>query len=196
MQSREWTARLAGLAEERKSHPKRIFSDTSKLELGCKSQEDGVDIAIRLEGPYFSPADPTRYDTVVCLVAGTGISGAIAITSAFNASVLEEQESRNAVSAVGTTFPWRRCIIVWSLKESDDVELPFLQATTEGLEVRKFLTGSGRKRVNLGKEMRDITEQGGRTWVYISGPSTFMDAGKLACQGLANVDCYAASWDI
>lgn len=36
----------------------------------------------------------------------------------------------------------------------------------------------------------------GKTWVYISGPKPFIDAGKSACKGRDGVDLYAASWDI
>jgi hypothetical protein len=38
-----------------------------------------MSISLRLEDPYFTPTDPARYQTVVCLVAATDISGALAI---------------------------------------------------------------------------------------------------------------------
>ena len=199
MQSTQWTERLAGLADEGKSHPRPSLPDASKLELGCTSHGDGVDVALRLEGPYFSPADTSRYDTVVCLVAGTGISGAIAIAAAFNASFQKEQGSGKEGGRFDTASRWRRCVIVWSVREADDIDSPFIQPMIEGLELRKFLTGCGRERVELGGELGKIVKGGGRTWVYISGPSPFINAGKAACQAaqcLANVDYYAASWDI
>lgn len=156
----------------------------------------GVDVALRLEGPYFSPADASRYDTVVCLVAGTGISGAIAIAAAFNASAQDSTERGQKGDEVHRASRWRRCVIVWSVKETDDIELPFIQPMAEGLELRKFLTGPGRKRVDLSEELGEIAKGGGRTWVYISGPTAFLNAGKVACQivqSLADVVYYAAS---
>ena len=159
----------------------------------------GVGVALRLEGPYFSPADTSRYDTVVCLVAGTGISGAIAIAAAFNASAQNAKECGEMGDKGHMASRWRRCVIVWSVKETDDIELPFIQPMAEGLELRKFLTGPGRKRVDLSKELGEITKEGGRTWIYSSGPSSFINAGKAACQTVqlsVDVDYYAASWDV
>jgi len=199
MQSTQWTGRLAGLADQYTPHRQATLSQTSNLESGHMPYNRGVGVALRLEGPYFSPADTSRYDTVVCLVAGTGISGAIAIAAAFNASAQNAKECGEMGDKGHMASRWRRCVIVWSVKETDDIELPFIQPMAEGLELRKFLTGPGRKRVDLNKELGEIAEGGGRTWIYISGPSTFINAGKIACQAVqssADVVYYAASWDV
>jgi len=199
MQSTQWTGRLAGLTDQYTPHRQATLSQTSNLESGQMPYSRGVDVALRLEGPYFSPADASRYDTVVCMVAGTGISGAIAIAAAFNASAQNAKECGENGDKVHTASRWRRCVIVWSVKETDDIELPFIQPMAEGLELRKFLTGPGRKRVDLSKELGEIAGGGGRTWIYISGPSTFINAGKAACQAVeSSVDIvyYAASWDV
>lgn len=199
MQSTQWTGRLAGLADQYMPHHHASLSQTPNLESGHLPHTRGVDVALRLEGPYFSPADASRYDTVVCLVAGTGISGGIAIAAAFNASAQNATECGEKGDKVHLASRWRRCVIVWSVKETDDIELPFIQPMAEGLELRKFLTGPGRKRVDLSKELGEIAEGGGRTWIYISGPSNYINAGKVACQTVkstADIVYYAASWDV
>ena len=104
-----------------------------------KSTFPEINVDLRLEGPYFSSAEPFRYGTVVCLVAGTGISGAIAIARAFI-------ELRNSSEAVGATLVDRpalfntvddgeppklackRCVVVWSVRAEDYVELPFFKS--------------------------------------------------------------------
>ncbi|KAJ5383011.1 hypothetical protein N7517_000922 [Penicillium concentricum] len=81
----QWTDKLAGLADNYRplSTSGDNFStnqsiDTSSIESSNKSQvrtypSPGVEISLRLEGPYFSEADPWRYRTAICFVAGTGI---------------------------------------------------------------------------------------------------------------------------
>ena len=61
-------------------------------------------IGVRAEGQYFTPADPARYHTVVCIVAGTGISGALAIIGAFAAQKIMDAENaaKTGMCALGT----------------------------------------------------------------------------------------------
>lgn len=100
--------------------------------------EPGVNTTVRMEGPYFTPANPERFKTVVCLVAGTGLSGAIAIAAAFRAQktgfVANSKASKSgAVSAppLACTVPpaslgrWQRCIVIWTVREKDYAEMPF-----------------------------------------------------------------------
>ena len=173
-------------------------ADVEKSQATFSTEVFGIDIALRLEGPYFSPADPSRYDTVVCLVAGTGVSGALAIAAAFNAAAVGDSEAREP-----PTRKWRRCIIMWSVKEPDDIKLPFIEPKAEGLELRKYLTGPGRTRVDMGQALSEICvkgkKEGGRSWVYISGPNKYIESAKEACKEVkqqAELDIYAASWDI
>ena len=70
------------------------------------------------------------------------------------------------------------------------------------------LTGPGRPRLDMQEAIRRATSaepgslvtddgvSGKKTWVYISGPKPFMDAGKKACEAVEGVDVYAPSWDI
>lgn len=64
---------------------------------------------------------------------------------------------------------------------------------TPGLEVRSFLTGKGRGRLNMDETIDSIKEKGGRTWVYLSGPNPFIEAGEKACRR-SGVDFFGARW--
>ena len=199
IRSTQWTQRLAELADSWPTNSQPSVPNLSRLESGHTTNRGGVELALRLEGPYFSPADMFRYDTVICLVAGTGISGAVAIASAFNAFEVDQPSPEKHQTKPKADRLWRRCIVMWSVRETDDIELPFIQPMAEGLELRKFLTGPGRERVDLGSELAGAVKRDDRTWVYISGPAAYINAGKAACQttqSLANLEYYAASWDI
>jgi hypothetical protein len=91
----QWTDKIAGLADKYKplSRSGENGSDNQSIDthyiesanrgLVRTYPSQGVDLSLRLEGPYFSEADPSQYRTVICFVAGTGVSGAIAISRAF-----------------------------------------------------------------------------------------------------------------
>ncbi len=184
-----------------------------------------ADISVRLEGPYFTPADPARYNTVICLVAGTGISGAIAIAGAFAKIIRDKAECCDTGGKTCTlydpsTVVWKRCVIVWSVREEDYVELPLLQriltpllsrfgdlllTRLEGkepsqtaLEVQVHLTGKGRPRLDMYNTLSSIQsrEPEGSMWAYLSGPNRFIEAGEDACKATTGIDWYAARWDI
>jgi len=192
MKSVQWTDRLAGLVDEtRPSTP-----EPTREKAPDPEPLQSIPVSLRLEGPYFSPADPSRYTTVVCLVAGTGISGALAIASAFTHLTQTLTQTSKFDEFPTPSFPWRKCVIIWSVKKTDDIELPFLELKTEGLEFKKFLTGSGAKRVDLEVEVREAVKEGGRAWAYCSGPAVFIEAGKEACGVVGGVEFYGASWDV
>ena len=206
----QWTTKVAKLAEDKE----KIGIESSCRDSG-RIEPARVELSLRLEGPYFTPADPYRYDSTVCLVAGTGISGALAIGSAFNKHASEPSPSLPAEDYPKQRRRWTCCTIIWSVKADEDIELPFLEPRSSGLEVRKFLTGRKRSetkvnenqlvgsRVNLEREMNGLvfptTGEMRRTWVYISGPKQFIASAKTACKIVekagAMMDVYAASWD-
>lgn len=237
--SKQWTNKLASLVED--------VPSTNKPEHEQQQQGSGGrpishpippthHTSLRLEGPYFTPANPHLYSTVICLVAGTGISGAIAIAAAFNAqscsqaipvpttaapkieadatekptttamvlptsSPVIENKSDEAEPSSQVPFHtqrrWKRCIIVWSVREADYIKLPFLnEAETPGLEIRTHLTGPNHERLNMEKSIADICaaeEKGSRTWVYLSGPNAFISTGEAACRKVG-VEYYGARW--
>ena len=80
-------------------------------------------------------------------------------------------------------------IRLWINSHSDSI----VENTTPGLEVRPFLTGKGRDRMDMDKELNSITENGGRSWVYLSGPNMFIEAGESACRR-SGVDFFGARW--
>lgn len=195
--SGEWTDKLASSLDtkirERKIAP-----------LGLQEPElqTSLDLALRLEGPYFSPADPSRYHTAVCLVAGTGISGAMAIAGAFSAlqqkRLVADAESSKSPESFSQGPAWRRCIINWSVREQDFVNLPDLEQSL-GVDFQVNLTGSGRQRPNMKRIMSEIRETmppDAAIWSYISGPKGFIENAKMVCKAIPNVDIHAASWEI
>ena len=128
--STQWTHKLASLADEESAEPNPAVS--TRLSNASAKQE--VDTSLRLEGPYFTPANPEAYKTVVCLVAGTGLSGAIAISAAFQAQGAKPQPTTEATApvegAVSTIAAesnrrWTRCVVRWSIREKDFVDMPF-----------------------------------------------------------------------
>ncbi|KAF6218031.1 hypothetical protein HO133_006443 [Letharia lupina] len=212
---RQWTNKLADLVDEvtidlSPPSEKMEESDLQRQRLSTQYQT-----TLRLEGPYFTPANPASYDTVICLVAGTGVTGAIAIAAAFRRqSTIEAWEPETTMfghekihgaplernfsissflAPSGAASIWKRCVVVWSVREADFIDLPFWHVvnTTPGLEVRAFLTGKGRDRLNMDETIGSIMGNGGRTWVYISGPNPFIEAGEKACRR-SGVDFFGA----
>ena len=208
--SKQWTNKLASLVEEH-SEPTPSSLSTNKiadLETQSHPLSSSALTSVRLEGPYFTPANPENYNTVVCLVAGTGISGAVAIAAAFCAQPNDTTDTlprpatdktpptsddSNAVTAKQRI--WNRCIIIWSTRESDYIKLPFFEESTLGLEIRHHFTGAGKRRLDALQSIRELkgSEDGQRTWVYISGPNAFIEGGERACRDL-DVDYYGARW--
>lgn len=79
----------------------------------------------------------------------------------------------------------------------------------------KHITGRGRSRLDFSTLLREHVQRtkGERTWMYLSGPSGFMDNGKQACVDLVwemkgsrkkvdgkgqhgDLDWYCAQWDV
>ncbi|KAL8940817.1 MAG: hypothetical protein Q9216_002606 [Gyalolechia sp. 2 TL-2023] len=207
--SKQWTNKVANLVDDTAADipPRSRTSSMDPENRPLPSRQT----SLRLEGPYFTPIDPASYNTVICLVAGTGITGAVAIAAAFSAQsaarrpdtsqsfptseepVTSEHGHSDQVS-LSELQTWRRCIVVWSIRESDYVKLPFFR-DTPGLEVRPHLTGKDRPRIDMKETVDELRmmEPGGSTWVYLSGPNAFLEAGKKACQAL-NIDFFSARW--
>lgn len=190
----QWTEKIASSLDQKVDEGRPTCLDRKDHNL-----HESVDLALRLEGPYFSPADPSRYHTVVCLVAGTGVSGAIAIAGAFRAL----QSLRSAAGSGASVFPpteavWRRCIVVWSVREADFVHLPPLDSN-HNIELQVCLTGPGKPRHDIAaimaKTAQSMPSDTG-IWAYISGPKGFIDNAKTVCKTIRNLEYYAASWDI
>ncbi|KAL9103005.1 MAG: hypothetical protein Q9187_009058 [Circinaria calcarea] len=208
VQNTEWTNKLADLVHQDNPFAKPpVESPSKKDDMELESHvmapfhdsSPKINISLRLEGPYFSPAYPSSYSTVVCLVAGTGISGAIAVVGAFT-----EVQRLRAIAKGGdtccasgaATVPWQKCVVIWTVRSEDWIELPFLD-TLSGLEVQTHLTGQRRPRIDMYNKLMRLREGNpeGSMWVYISGPKAFIDAGKTACKAINNVNIYAPSWD-
>ena len=215
IRSTQWTDKLASLIDDkqqpvetnlREFAPQDVVTRISTAPSSQISTSDAVhfptiNVSLRLEGPYFSPAEPSRYKTVICLVAGTGITGAIAIASAFSASHTSSTDQNQLLTPINLSKPltvlWQHCIIIWSVRATDHVELPFWDRSS-GLEVQTHLTGPGRKRVDMPATLQEIKKRDmkGKIWAYISGPKVFMVGAEEACRNVEGVDVYAPSWDV
>ena len=148
---RQWTNKLADLVDEATIN---LSPPSEKLDLeDADSQRRRLSgqyqTSLRLEGPYFTPANPASYDTVICLVAGTGVTGAIAIAEAFRqqpaidalgpeTTVSGDERIRCAPlernASISTSLAplkapsiWKRCVVVWTVREADYIDLPFWQ---------------------------------------------------------------------
>ncbi|MCJ1292574.1 hypothetical protein MMC34_004125 [Xylographa carneopallida] len=224
----QWTDKLASLADRTRSiseDVEKIASDHSSSTVSSgQLQTDAldqaraltmVDIGLRLEGPYFTPADPSRYKIVICFVAGTGVSGAIAIAAAFidmkrqqtairtenNLSTPKRVSSVPAIcssSKSSASSTWQRCVVFWSVRVDDYVELPFFNDPSSSLELRVHRTSKDRPRLDIAEALASVCDEapGDSTWCYLSGPNAFIAAGETACKAQAGVDFYGARWDI
>jgi hypothetical protein len=124
--STQWTNKLGALVDEEK-----IMPDQSTKAL----VNHGVETALRLEGPYFTAATPELYKTVICFVAGTGVSGAIAIAAAFNAQRSKPRSNLKAPlppTEAGCTISndpnryWDRCVVIWTVREKEHIDIPVI----------------------------------------------------------------------
>ncbi|KAI4224528.1 MAG: hypothetical protein LQ349_007218, partial [Xanthoria aureola] len=131
--SAQWTEKIASSLDHEIDQRSHACPERKEQTL-----QTSVDLALRLEGPYFSPADPSRYHTVVCLVAGTGVSGALAIAGAFSALQTSRPTSASGNPKSESSEPvWRRCVIVWSVRENDYIDLLPLMPTSD-VELQSF----------------------------------------------------------
>ncbi len=239
----QWTNRLAALVDERETRsdsavvsgfgPREQSEATTwsrPSSLATLKQDHAyptVDVPLRLEGPYFTPVDPARYNTVICFVAGTGVSGAIAIAGAFTELERTRAAELKASNEMGVgNVPcafaglplrvWERCVVVWSVRAEDYVDLPFLKGDApnpfilqlepladlhvpevnpaSSLEVRIHKTGGDRPRLDIEQTLASISGDSPKSsvWVYLSGPNRFIEAGEKACKAAPGVDYYGA----
>ena len=156
----QWTNRLASLVDKETPESENKHAENGPHAKSIHSQTPlrSVPVSLRLEGPYFTAADPARYNNVVCIVAGTGVSGALAIVAAFQElerssfTMVEQnetcsmgrnerrsgEETLNAkCSRAGSNISvprekvWRRCIVIWSVREDDYIGLPGLRGLSK-----------------------------------------------------------------
>ena len=134
--STQWTNKLAALVDEEKAdvsrHNSRASTQPRQIDPGLSETivSSGVKTSLRLEGPYFTPANPEAYKTVVCLVAGTGLSGAIAIAAAFKAQASASIAGASCTMRAESGRRWERCFVIWTVREKDFVEMPFFDGTS------------------------------------------------------------------
>jgi hypothetical protein len=142
----QWTDKLASVADKstsllasgensginQSSGAPSIELDGETPSTAYSSQD--VDVSLRLEGPYFTAVNPSRYKTVICYVAGTGISGAIAIARAFLAQKRQQRTALEDGCGWGpndrpTTSICERCVVIWSVRAENYIDLPYIKGT-------------------------------------------------------------------
>lgn len=158
----QWTDKLSGLADGPTVETKetvmprlrRAFSGHSTHTVTTPEttqQQKTVPIELRVEGPYFTPANPSLYKTVICFVAGTGISGALAIASSFvemKRHRAEDGAKYNEMNLLaGPRSPngpsksiWERCIVFWSVREEEHIEFEGLKGTAPCISPSRYFS--------------------------------------------------------
>ena len=58
------------------------------------------------------------------------------------------------------------------------------------------LTGNERPRLDVVKTLADVRGGEAKTWVYLSGPNPFIEAGEAACRANGGVEWFGARWSI
>ena len=139
----QWTNKLASIIDEEQG---KLAEGKTEAIPNTDLSRSSIHTTLRLEGPYFTFAHPSAYRTAICLVAGTGLSGALAIAAAFVAQNSDNDDSTKressgshefnntaaqSCSADGAPRPaprWNRCVVVWSIRESQYVDMPFFHS--------------------------------------------------------------------
>lgn len=199
---KQWTNKLVSLLDEESRGQSssetvgEIEAATARIRdpdaLNGRSKRTSVQLSLRLEGPYFTPALPSRYETVVCLVSGTGLSGAIAIAAAFESDQRAKVPALHCGGRSGrpaqpsatpdTLSRWQRCIVLWTVREKEQAHMPYFEGETfllqfwkvthgltfasalecKGLTFQTHLTGGSRARLDIPKTLLENIGESGR----------------------------------
>ncbi|KAJ4404329.1 hypothetical protein N0V82_010524 [Gnomoniopsis sp. IMI 355080] len=223
----------ASLAGRRKSSKSEQREWTWKLSRLVESQQDArqagklvpCDILCRVEGPYI-PSGPAAYEVaarVVCLVGGTGLTGAYSLAMWW---------SRWRARDIGSHFT-----LVWTVRDRDTAvhlrEWLVLVGIVEGIPnmTLKLHVSSECGRIDPGQELRralvassssssfeeeesEVTSKENKreasAWAYVSGPAGLLAAAEDACLALkqavtrgqaggelavSRLDYYLAKWE-
>ena len=173
------------------------------------------DFKVRVEGPYM-PSVPAMFNVsrIVCIVGGTGLTGAYSIAQWW-------LKSRAHIDGTSLSLVWTiRHRSKAALKEWQELETQvagnsrvrvILQVTSEQgrLNVNEVLRGNLATSFD-GKEKTDQSAASTETaWVYLSGPEGLLQAGESACVevqrqirkgnqdfGVQRLDYYSAKWEV
>ncbi|PSK37292.1 hypothetical protein B9Z65_2034 [Elsinoe australis] len=211
-QAKEWTTRLTALIPEQ-------VEAMETNEISAARTSPTTQIRLRLEGPYPLSHRPFEaYSHVLCVVGGTGITGALTLAEMF----IERCRDAKTISEVAVSpFMTTKMTILWTLKEAEDADLADVRhiknlARQVGADLvfEKHLTGPERQRLDVAASIKHFLDEsngeksdmqyGTSTWVYFSGPSKLMEAGEAACfeiregkkYGGNELEWYSARWDV
>jgi ferric-chelate reductase len=199
---------------------------TWKLGSIVDNTNKGIDVEVRVEGPYV-PTVPELWSAnhVVCIVGGTGLTGAysLALWWATNRS----QKSNSSFSLVWTIRHAETAFLQeWAELEKLVTEISnislMLQVTSEqgrlnaGQVLSSLLNGRRSLVISqniLNEDKQSPMESNQRAWVYISGPEGLLTTVESACVDLqrnikisrrqgadllpvGRLDYYSAKWEV
>lgn len=164
-------------------------------------------INVHLEGPFTTPTPPlTKFDLILCIVGGTGITGALGLAH----GVLNSPNQTRDVEAAKRT----KCHIVWNFREPQkDVEQLYCfqeiqrhiaetnNNNNNGEKIVEFVMHNTREngRLNFETIVDEQLKQHPRAYVYTSGPVQMMDAVASACRhnerNFPLMEWHEAKWD-
>jgi ferric-chelate reductase len=192
---KEWTWKLGALTEAAKN--------------------SAIDLKVRVEGPYI-PSVPELWtaDHVLCIVGGTGLTGAYSL-----ALWWAENRSKQLSSSFSLIWSVRHAetarLREWIGLEKMVSEIPNMSLNLQVTSEQGRLKAGNVLRSCLGREKDEApaTETRRRAWVYISGPEGLLSAVESACidiqleirrarNGTADLpiveqfDYYSAKWEV
>ena len=136
-------------------------------------------LRVRAEGPYFPPErDFEAADKIVCIVGGTGVTGALSLADWFLTHRMQDSKASFAViwtirnASMALLSEWQRL-----LAHSSEANGKLRLRTHVSLEYG---------RLNVDEALRTELAAGGEpgrgaAWIYISGPAGFLTAAEDAC---------------
>ncbi|GAB7346183.1 hypothetical protein MBLNU457_4924t1 [Dothideomycetes sp. NU457] len=217
-QAKEWTTKIQRLVDpvEKTSQTDLEIGNGLTVEPKDERKLSGETLAgtcsrtikLRIQGPYTIPHSPfNRYDAVLCVIGGTGISGALSLANTYI-----------ALKMSGKPCLTQRFSILWSLRDTEDADLVdvsnmlALAAKAEiDVVLEKHITGTGRSRLDFTTALPQRLAGEESTWVYFSGPDGLMNAAEQACIDFKSarrradkaakissprLDWYCAKWDV
>lgn len=122
-QAEEWTTKIRRLVDPINETSQTDLEIGNGLKVEPKDERklsgetlDGTcsrAIKLRIQGPYTIPHSPfNRYESVLCVIGGTGISGALSLANTY---ITLKMSGKPCVT--------RRFSILWSLRDTEDADL-------------------------------------------------------------------------
>ncbi|KAG8166151.1 hypothetical protein KVR01_004703 [Diaporthe batatas] len=174
------------------------------------------EVEVRVEGPYYPSDVGFAYASkVICIVGGTGLTGAYSITLWWLKNRARESQAE--------------LHLVWTVRHNDTTnvrewrELKGWVSSVPNMTLRAHVSSES-GRIDTQELMREVLSAGStgttlpdkshKAWVYISGPESLLNSTEIAClatrrkvrtcsrqQGsqswlVADLEWYSAKWEV